>query len=79
MNDKIYELAKQAGLIEFDNIPGSNAVTPSYESVVKARMFGELMYDECIDAIPTDLDPATYYRVLLAIKQHFGVKNEILS
>ena len=47
MNNKIYELAKQAGLIEFETIPGSNAVTPDYESVVKAKKFAELIVKEC--------------------------------
>ena len=47
MNNKIYELAKQAGLIEFETIPGSNAVTPDYESVVKAKKFAELLIREC--------------------------------
>jgi len=36
--------------------------------------FAELMYDECIDAVPADLDPAIYFKVLMAIKEHFGVK-----
>ena len=36
------------------------------------KKFAELMHDECIDAVPTDLDPATYFKVLQAIKQHFG-------
>ena len=48
MNNKIYELAKQAGLIEFETIPGSNAVTPDYESVVKAKKFAELIVRECV-------------------------------
>jgi len=47
MNNKIYELAKQAGLIEFETIPGSNAVTPDYESVVKAKKFAQLIVEEC--------------------------------
>lgn len=48
VNDKIYELAKQADMIEFDSIPGSKAVTPSYESIVKARKFAELIVTECL-------------------------------
>lgn len=50
MNKKIYELAKQADLIEFDSIPGSTTVTPTYESVVKAKKFAELIMKEC--AVP---------------------------
>lgn len=46
-NDKVYELAKQAGMIEFESIPGSAAVTPDYESVVRARKFAELIIMEC--------------------------------
>lgn len=47
VNDKIYELARQADLIEFESIPGTAAVTPSYESIAKARKFAELIVKEC--------------------------------
>ena len=47
-NRIIYNLAKQAGLIEFEPIPGSDAVTPNYTSVVKAQKFAELLVRECM-------------------------------
>jgi hypothetical protein len=47
MNKQIYELAKQAGLIEFEAIPGSKAVTPTYESIVRAQTFAELIVRQC--------------------------------
>ena len=56
MNNKIYELAKQAGLIEFETIPGSNAVTPDYESVVKAKKFAELLIRECVGVVNANMD-----------------------
>ena len=59
MNNKIYELAKQAGLIEFETIPGSNAVTPDYESVVKAKKFAELIVRQCADIAKGE--PASFY------------------
>lgn len=75
VNDKIYELAKQVGLIEFESIPGSAAVTPDYESVVKARKFAELVVRECGNYLNSpefigrsDLDWA------MVLNEHFGVE-----
>ena len=64
MNKRIKELAEQAGfhVAPYDGINDNNMI----------KKFAELMHDECIDAVPTDLDPATYFKVLQAIKQHFG-------
>ena len=45
--NRIYELAKEAGMIEFDVIPDSDAVTPNYTSVAKAQKFAELIVREC--------------------------------
>ena len=42
-----------------------------------AEKFGKLVHDECIDAVPTDLDPATYSKVLQAIKEHFGFERKM--
>jgi hypothetical protein len=49
VNDRIYELAKQVGLIEFETIHDSMAVTPNIESVVKAKRFAELIVRECLN------------------------------
>lgn len=46
MNERIFELAKQADLIQWDTLP-SGARTPDHESVVKARKFAELIIEEC--------------------------------
>ena len=59
VNDKIYELAKQADMIEFESIPGSTAVTPNHESIVKARKFAVLLIEECAarcEEVATDAD-----------------------
>lgn len=69
ITDKIYELAKQADLIEFDSIPGSKAVTPTYESMVKARQFAELIIQQCQLAVVSRIDCSA----VEAIKEHFGV------
>jgi hypothetical protein len=45
--NKIFELAKQADLIQWDTLP-SGAKTPDYESVVKAKKFAELIVGECL-------------------------------
>ena len=46
MNERIFELAKQADLIQWDSLP-SGARTPDHESVGKARKFAELIVREC--------------------------------
>ena len=82
MNNKIYELAKQAGLIEFETIPGSNAVTHDYESVVKAKKFAELIVRECANTIQAEKDTGLYNAQQMAgltaskavINDHFGVE-----
>ena len=48
MNERIFELAKQADLIQWDSLP-SGARTPDHESVVKAQKFAELIVKECMD------------------------------
>ena len=50
MNERIYELAKQADLIKFDTLPWNpDAVTPDQESYAKAMKFAGLIMQECID------------------------------
>lgn len=83
MNERIFELAKQADLIHWDTLP-SGARTPDHESVVKARKFAELIVLECVDII--EKLPAGYkdyrdqiedaFRIasVVQIKQRFGVK-----
>ena len=46
MNERIFELAKQADIIQWDTLP-SGARTPDHESVVKAKKFAELIVGEC--------------------------------
>ena len=50
MKNRIYELAKQAEIIQFDTLP-SGARTPDYESVVKAKKFAELILKNCINVL----------------------------
>ena len=47
MNERIFELAKQADLIQWDTL-SSGARTPDHESVVKARKFAELIVQDCM-------------------------------
>ena len=75
MNQRIFELAKQADLIQWDSLP-SGARTPDHESVAKARKFAELIVKECCDMVnkhhqynnPNDC------LLVLDIKEHFGVE-----
>ena len=70
--NRIYELAKEAGMIEFDSIPGSNAVTPDHTSVVKAQKFAELIVRQTMDYASRNWE----HGHLLAedLKVYFGVE-----
>jgi hypothetical protein len=75
MNERIRELAKQAGFLEEDG--GNNLhVFDGYEAITcteELKKFSELLIEECAD-IATN----RYQRLMdggKAIKQHFGVKS----
>lgn len=80
--NRIYELAKEAGMIEFDSIPGSNAVTPDHISVAKAQRFAELIVKDTIDEMIGQLwnygidesNNPSFYKAVERTKEHFGVK-----
>jgi hypothetical protein len=75
MNERIFELAKQADLIQWDTL-SSGAKTPDHESVVKAKKFAELIVRECnskLDNIGViDRDSRTI--AMKVISEHFGVE-----
>ena len=80
MNERIFELAKQADLIQWDTLP-SGARTPDHESVVKAKKFAELIVNhttECVRDVlreeDSDLSYAAASQVQKRIKEHFGVE-----
>jgi hypothetical protein len=85
MNERIFELAKQADLIQWDTLP-SGAKTPDYESVVNAKKFAELLIRECHEIIKKDMELAQIQllpldfgmyangRLRRIIKEHFGVE-----
>jgi hypothetical protein len=56
MNERIFELAKQADLIHWDTLP-SGARTPDHESVVKAKRFAELLQQAIYDKVKEELIP----------------------
>ena len=74
MNDKsqrIYNLAKEAGLIEFEPLSWNpDAQAPNPESVVKARKFAELIIRECCQKLETD----GMVEVAMELKEHFGIE-----
>ena len=83
MNDKIYEFATRAGLITFESIHDSMAVTPSIESVAKARKFAEMIVRESMEVARhsilsrSGIDPHTFTGTVTTveeIRKHFGVK-----
>lgn len=57
MNERIFELAKEADIIQWDTLP-SGARTPDHESVVKAKKFAELIVKECMQACEQVADQA---------------------
>ena len=65
---RIFELAKQADLIQWDSLP-SGARTPDHKSVVKARKFAELIVKEC-----ANVADGGWAAPGIQIKQHFGVE-----
>jgi hypothetical protein len=72
MNERIFELAKQADLIHWDTLP-SGARTPDHESVVKAKKFAELIVGECMFAVENHggmCGAASSKK----IREHFGVE-----
>ena len=76
MNKRIFELAKQADLIQWDSLP-SGARTPDHESVVKAQKFAELIVQDLIDSMIKrygDDDELPIQEIKLFVKEHFGVK-----
>lgn len=81
MNERIFELAKRADLIQWDTLP-SGARTPDHESVVKAKKFAELIIQKCISQIALigisnfeneDIS-WTVKTAIDSIQEHFGVK-----
>ncbi len=79
MNKRIEELAEQAiteklSLDEFIEALKKEPHDFYGFRVSELQKFAELIYDECIDAVPVDLDSETYFRVLTAIKERFGVE-----
>ena len=77
MNERIFELAKQADLIQWDTLP-SGARTPDHESVVKARKFAELIVRQCADIAKHHVSNISTYSdaefVDEQILEHFGVE-----
>ena len=72
--NRIYELAKEAGMIEFDAIPGFNVVTPDHTSVVKAQKFAELILTEVIATIyRTDISDRKQEQLVSELTYKFGL------
>jgi hypothetical protein len=74
MNERIFELAKQADLIQWDTLP-SGAKTPDHESVVKAKKFAEFIVKECCQFNYDFLESYSEASdVNSKIREHFGVE-----
>jgi hypothetical protein len=73
MNERIFELAKQADLIQWDTLP-SGAKTPDHESVVKAKKFAELIVRECVMCMYRRGVEGFGILEERMLKEHFGVE-----
>jgi hypothetical protein len=83
MNKRIFKLAKQADLIQWDTLP-SGAKTPDHESVVKAKKFAELIVKECAKRVESKADRwgnmtdeiinECILECAKDLKEHFGVE-----
>jgi hypothetical protein len=80
MNERIFSLAKQFNLIQWDTLP-SGARTPDHESVVRAIKFAELIIGECADQcdmLLNDKMSSEWTRgthdCAKAIREYFGVE-----
>ena len=73
MNQRIFELAKQADLIHWDTLP-SGARTPDHDSVVKARKFAELIVKECVKVAMRSVSDDEPKEAWYLIQEHFGVE-----
>ena len=80
-DNKVYLLAKEAGLIEFEKFAWNpELVSPTQESVAKAHKFAELFIKECSATIQDFVDhriPASEYPERL--KQYYGFDNKSVS
>ena len=74
MNERIRELAEQAGL-RFTQLM-SNPMVPVVDGKeTDLEKFAELIVLECADIIESqDVDPSFRLRMSWAVKKHFGVK-----
>ena len=85
MSKLIFDLAKEAGLIEFEPLSWNpDAQSPNPESVAKAYKFAELIVRECLEVcnqqanhyVETNNRVATTVADVLGriIQMHFGVE-----
>jgi hypothetical protein len=80
MNERIKELAEQAGLIQWEISPWNPFVKiPDHESVVKAKKFAELIVRECMGVArgmrnPSNLNYKPSDRFVDELRLHFGIE-----
>jgi hypothetical protein len=71
MNERIFELEKQAWEFVDKTWNWANANNPSQATLFKAK-FAELIVRECIQAVSDDGIKSDWYQHV--IKEHFGVE-----
>lgn len=79
-DNKIYLLAKEAGLIEFEQLAWNHELgSPTYESVVKARKFAELIVQDLISGVVNRhpeyfASQALKWQMGCRFREYFGVE-----
>ena len=79
-NNKVYLLAKEAGLIEFEKFDWNPELqSPTQDSVVKAHKFAQLIVKECAKVLTQhgayfSGDGEPYHYAASLIEEHFGVE-----
>ena len=78
MNERIRELAEQAGYYLYDLTETHECKTVETDSTdewITLEKFAELIVRECAGIIESqDVDPTFRYRMTWAMKEHFGVE-----
>ena len=75
MNERIKELAEQAGI----RSPDLFKLTVSHMSIGTLEKFAELIIQDCIDCVDGYTKPRTFgthYDAVEQIKANFGIENE---
>lgn len=75
----VYSLACEAGLIKFESLHDSMAVTPSFESVANAQRFADLIINTCIQSLIDRKYDNPKYSAEMLVNQGLQIGVEMIS